>query len=451
VCLIVSLGFVEAVPLGFYRFRLVDLVLHLSVVYFVGLTLAKRVSRAAVVWLLLAHASVLAVRITADVQAGLDAEGRRTLFGMTALYLAPVVFFVVRESRLTAQRAWRLVLVACGVCLLSQLGLLPWAESYASGTVTLGQLLNIPPRPLIELPYQETTITVWRALSVGLTIAALVASTSLGVKCLGLAGLFVQFAGGGGGRSQFLFAIAAPLVLVLARQGRGRAALPVRLAAATVIGVALAGFYLWSPVGARGAVKGDFKQTHYERVSELFTILSGWQAVTDAGGLNGRTVGYAEYWTRITSDPQMFWFGAGLTGGETFVDTPNKLAHNMVLDVWALSGLVGLAFHLVFVGWVMADMRRLLTSAPAGGRGQVVAFTYATAVIYLFQWLLFQAAGVDRSFMIVFYLLSGVLRPLARTLQPSPQSGHLARLSPKPAARGALGPSFSVPPLPSTS
>lgn len=413
--LVVSLGFIEAVPTGLYRFRLVDMILDLSLVYCVGHALAKKLSAAAVM-LLLTHTSILAARVAFESSSGLDAEGRRTLFGMAALYLAPFVFFAVRESRISVRTAVRLIAIAWAVCALSQLGALPWGESYAAGTVTLGQLVGMAPHDPIPLPYQETTITVWRALTVGMTLAALLASTGAPMKCVGALAFFVQFAGGGGGRSQLLFLAAAPLILIASRRQALSRPIAVRIAASVSVGVLLAAFYLWSPIGAHAAVKGQYLQTHAERVSELFTLFKGWEATTDAGGLNARTIGYEEYWGRITADVTTFWFGVGLTGGQAFVDTPNMLAHNVVLDVWALSGLIGVVFHVIFMGWVAAETLRLLKTAPEGGPGQLIAFAYAIAVVYMFQWLLFQAASADRSFMIVFYLLGGIQRPLANTL-----------------------------------
>lgn len=435
ICLVVSLGLIEAVPTGLYRFRLVDLIFDLSVLYCFRHTLAKKLSRAAVI-LLLSHAVILAARIAFESVSGLDADGRRTLFGMAALYLAPIIFFAVRESRISAKGAGHLVVIAWGVCLLSQLGLLPWGESYASGTVTLGELLQLPQRIPIELPYQETTITVWRALSVGATIAALVASTGIWMKCLGALALVVQFAGGGGGRSQLLFVSVAPLILIVSQRQKPHREVMLRIATAVAAGVLFAAVYLWSPIGARSAVKGEYVQTHYERVTELSTLFTGgWEATTVSGGLNGRTIGYEEYWSRITSSPTVFWFGVGLTGSAAFVDTPNMLAHNVVLDVWALSGLIGVTFHLIFMGYVAVETVRLLRTAPESGAGQFIAFTYATAIAYMFQWLMFQAASADRSFMIVFYLLGGIQRPLAdalaavgpRSVAPTVSHAHVSR------------------------
>ena len=423
VCLAVSLGLIEAIPTGFYRFRLVDLVFDLSVLYAFRHAIARRFSKGILI-LMAAHVATLAGRVAFESAEGLDAEGRRTLFGMAALYLAPIIYFAVRESRVTVKTARYLIAIAWGVCLLSQLGALPWGESYTAGTVALGPLLSLPQRAPVELPYQETTITLWRALSVGMTIAALLGSTRLWMKGIGVVALLLQFAGGGGGRSPLVFLSVAPLILIVAQRSAAARAKLQRLATAIGVGVLLAAFYLWSPIGGSGAVKGEFMQTHSERVLELFTLFTGgWEATSDAGGLNGRTIGYEEYWQRITDDPTVFWFGVGLTGSQAFVDTPNLLAHNVVLDVWALSGLIGVTFHLTFLGLVVADTVRLLRAAPESGPLQLIAVTFAVAVMFMLQWLLFQAASADRSFMIVFFLLGGSLQPLAKAIQGEQPAG----------------------------
>lgn len=414
ICAVVSLGYVRSMSLGFYNFRLVDLIIDLSFLYFFVLAFRGGLSKP-VAWLLLLNLSVLVVRVVRESGSLMDLVSVRTLFGMAAADLACFVFFVARESPMSRRIAATLLATACAIVVLSQAGLLRTQESYVSGAVDLARLLHVQ-RPVQELDYTETTITGWRALAVGLTFAALVSRTPLRVKALGVIGFVLQFAGGGGGRSALLFAFFAPVVL-LVFQGRHRVARRfARLLWAGSLGLGLAGLYYLAPAGGETEVKDPV--THQERVTEIFSLFSGDRARgADLNRFSGRAIGYAMYWEGITSDRQVFWLGTGLSRGAGFADTPNILAHNLVLDVWALSGLVGLLFTLAFLGYVLHDLFALLRAAPARGAGQLVAFAYAASVLYMFQWLLFQAVTADRSFMIVFYLLAGLLRPTTRWLE----------------------------------
>lgn len=413
ICLIVSLGLVQAIPIGFYQFRLADLIIDLSLVYAVILCARRRLSKTAVS-LLCAQVAVLMLRISLESVSLSDPAALRTLLGMGAIYLTPCIFFVVRESRVDRRTLEGLLIVSWIVSLLSQLGILPWGESYASGTVDLASLVGVTRQPDMELAYMETTITIWRALSVGVSIAALISRVNVVVKVLAVAALVLQFAGGGGGRSPLIFLFFAPLVLYL-RPGslhgiRGLG----KMVLASVTGLALAGFYVWSPIGGAGPVKGQYDLSHYDRVMEIFIPLQyGWrEAETNPGILNARTISYEQYWQGIISSAHTFWLGVGLEEGAAFQDTPNVLAHNMVLDVWALSGIVGLSLFLWFVAYVLRDLLDLLRATPKRGESQLLSLSVAAAVLYMFQWLLFQAATADRSFMIVFYLLSGLMRPV---------------------------------------
>ncbi len=419
ICLIVSLGLVESIPIGFYEFRLCDLILDLSLIYCLALAVGGRFSPS-VLWLLAANLFVFGLRVALEADSLSDAGLLRTLFGMGAIFLTPFIFLAVRESRITGRMAWTLVILAWAVSLLSQLGLLRWGESYIDGYVDLAALFGITRAQPPDLDYVETTITVWRALSVGITISALLSRGGIMMKGCGLVAAILQFAGGGGGRSQLLFLAVCPLVVFLRpgslRGCRGKIGpLGSRLLLAGSLSIALAGFYVWAPVGNTGPVHGRYDITHYERVTEIFTLFTdGWTAADAAGGFNARTTGYAEYWEGITSNPRVLWLGVGLAQGAAFAWTPNALAHNMVLDVWALSGLVGLVLFLCFIGLVLADLWALIRATPERGEAQLISLAIAIAVIYMFQWLLFQAATADRSFMIVFYLLAGLLRPTAR-------------------------------------
>lgn len=420
VCLIVSLGLVESLPIGFYKFRLADSILDLSLVYAVVLIVERRLSRGTIA-LLLGQIGVLGLRITLEGSSVSSTSALRTLLGMGAIYLTPFIFFVVRESRINRRTLIALLVLSWIISLLSQTGLLSRGESYASGMVDLAQLLHISSfrAPALDLDYQEATVTIWRALSVGSTLAVVIAAVPRWTKVVGVIGLVLQFAGGGGGRSSLVFAFATPFLLYLrpaAERGWKRTR---KLLVALIVSTALAAFYLWSPLGGSGPVKGDYEVTHFQRVTEVFIpFLEGWGGLTDSPNiLNARGISIQQYWEGIISSPRVFFLGVGLAEGAGFKDTPNVLAHNIILDVWALAGLVGLFFFLSFIAYVVRDLWMLLKVSPHRGETQFLGFTIATAVIFMFQWLLFQAATADRSFMIVFYLLAGLLRPTARWIE----------------------------------
>lgn len=419
ICLVVSLGLFESIPIGFYQFRLSDLILDLGLIYCVALVGKGRFSLRLKV-LLAAYLLIFGLRVATEADSLSDLGSMRTLFGMGAIFLTPFVFLAVRESKISIGILRNLLILSWAVSLLSQLGVLARSESYAAGYVDLAPLLGIYRSSLASLDYQETTITIWRALSVGLTIAMLASRCGALMKICGLAGALLQFGGGGGGRSQLIFLSLGVLVVLTLARSNFKAGLARKVVLAGILSLGLATLYLWAPAGRSGPVKGSYRITHYERATEIFTLFTkGWTAADEAGGFNARTRGYEEYWQGILSSPRVFWLGVGLARGAAFGNTPNVLAHNMVLDVWALSGLVGLVFFIYYLAFVVSDLRALLSVTPDRGEGQLIGLALATAVIYMFQWLLFQAATADRSFMIVFYLLAGLIRPTARLLTAS--------------------------------
>jgi hypothetical protein len=423
ICLLVSLGLFESIPIGFYQFRLSDLILDLSLVYCVGLVVKGRFSFLLKV-LLAAYVLIFGLRVATEADSVSDLGAMRTLFGMGAIFLTPFIFLAVRESRISGVILRILLITSCAVSFLSQLGVLARGESYAAGYIDLAPLLGIYRSSLASLDYQETTITIWRALSVGLTIAMLASRCGASMKVCGLAGALLQFGGGGGGRSPLIFLSLGVLAVLIPARSHFNAGLSRKVVLAGVLSLGLATLYLWAPAGS-GPVKGSYRITHYERATEIFTLFTrGWTAADEAGGFNARTRGYEEYWEGILSSERVFWLGVGLARGAAFGNTPNVLAHNMVLDVWALSGLVGLVFFICYLALVVSDLRALLSVTPDRGEGQLIGLALATAVIYMFQWLLFQAATADRSFMIVFYLLAGLVRPTARLLTPNTTAEH---------------------------
>jgi len=415
VCLIVSLGYVEAIPMGFYRFRLIDLVLILSALYFVGYLTKGRID-IRIRWLVFLYTGSIVLRAFLELEEASGIEILRTLFGMAALYLAPVIFFVVRESSVDGKNLVRILAIACLVSLISQLGLLPWGESYVTGQVNLAPFLGIERRDsLLRLDYMETTITIWRALSVGLTLAVLLFKTGPLVKVLGVAGLILQYGGGSGGRSAILFLFLLPIAIIFIKGFKGKKARRLLWAAGT--GALLAGFYLWSPIGADIPVKTG--GSHYGRVTEpLIVVTEGWDAAESAGGLGSRTTIYEKYVVSTLSDPSVLLVGRGFREGGAFEwKVMSGQAHNVFLDILGLAGIVGLIFFLIFFGYVVSDLIKLVREAPEGTPSQIVAFSFAIGILFMVQYMLVQATMGDRSFTIVFYLLAGHLKPITRWLQ----------------------------------
>lgn len=417
ICLVVSLGAVEAYSIGFYRFRLVDLILMLSSLYCFRLLVMGKLNRKAA-WLIFLYVLVMVVRTFVELDTSSGTEFMRTLFGMTAAYLTPLIFFVVRESYIDYRIAMRLLVIAWIVSLLSQMGLLVWGESYVSGAVNIASLLGLQRRDgTISLDYMETTITIWRALSVGVTFAVLLAKTRPWMKMLGVIGLLLQYAGGGGGRSALLFVFFLPIIFYSLQGSLNKAVRLRKLLWAGAVGVAFVGLYLWAPIGGSDPVKSG--GSHFERSTEIFVpFTEGWRGADARGGFETRTLVYEQYVEAIFSDPVVFLFGTGLSKGAAFEWTNlSGLAHNIILDVWGLTGLVGLLFFVMFVGYVISDLRSLLRATPEGTVEQIISFSYAGAVLFMIQYMLVQATTADRSFMVVFFLTSGLLQPITRWIK----------------------------------
>ena len=416
--LVVSLGVVGAYPIGFYKFRLVDLVLMIAPLYYFNLMLRGLLERRAVLLVLL-YAISIVVRIFYELSSAFTVETTRTLFGMAATYLAPSILFISRESAITRRVAIGLLVAGWIVSLLSQMGLLVYGESLVSGAVDLARVLGIERRDgKFVLDYGETTITIWRAFSVGVTFALILARTHLSTKILGLLGLVLQYAGGGGGRSPVLFIFFLPIILYSWQGSLSRFARVRKLLFAGFIGVAMTGMYLWSPIGGADPVKSG--GSHFERATEVFLLFEkdGWDLAAEGGGFEMRTVVYQQYIDGILSDPAVFFFGTGLRKGGAFDYTVlSGLAHNLILDVWGLSGLVGLIFMLSFLGYVILDMKSLLKAAPTSGVDQILAYSYAGAILFMIQYMMVQPTTADRSFMIVFYFAGGLLKPLERCIR----------------------------------
>jgi O-antigen ligase len=392
--------------------RPVDLVTVGSLFLFSRMVIKRRLSRP-IVWILAIYFLVLGVRVILELQMFGDP---RTLLGMTATYATCVVFFVTREAKISRQTIHWLLGTGVAVSVFSQLSVLPAPESYVSGVIW-----RVPPPPLEEFDrFSDTTITVWRALSVGITFAAIVGRTSPGLKLFGLIALLLQFGAGGGGRSALLFVVVVPVALLFLSGGYERSRQIVRAGA---LGLIFAALYYGAPLATSLATKED--STHQERILQVFSLSQAEDK--GAGRFSGRVATAAFFLQQITSGPETIIFGTGLSQGAAFESEVigeakygNAIlgqAHNIFLDTWALSGLIGLLFLIVFLGYVVSDLRKLLDAAPKRGPDQILAFALAAAIMFMFQWLLFQATASDRPFMTVFYLLAGLLAPATRMIQ----------------------------------
>ncbi len=85
ICLVVSLGLFESIPIGFYQFRLSDLILDLSLIYCVALAGKGRFSFQ-LKMLLAAYVLIFGLRIATEADSLSDLRSMRTLFGMGAIF-----------------------------------------------------------------------------------------------------------------------------------------------------------------------------------------------------------------------------------------------------------------------------------------------------------------------------------------------------------------------------
>lgn len=421
VCTVVGLGFVYSARFGFYYFRLTDLVMVLSALYFLKHVLQRRIENK-VTKIALILVLFVGVRAVYEVDASFGGLGLRTLFGMSATYLTPIIFFLVRESSIDGKIGARLIVIGCIVSLLSQMGILSWGESAVSGVVDLSNLLNLSVDRLTYLDYQERTITLWRALAVGIAFAVLFVKTKWWIKLLGIIGLLLQFAGGGsGGRGALVFLVLAPVIVVLWRSDSRKRGYVRKLAIGVVVATLAAIIYVRAPLGDQYLDPDkvtNYSQTHSDRASEIFILITeGWSGVEERGGFNARTKGYMTYISNIFSDYRIFLWGVGLHRGAAFEDTANKQAHNAILDIWALSGIFGLAIFLMVQYFVLSDLRKLMKTEASSNKEKVIALSFVIAILFLYQPLLFQAVSSDRSFMIIFYLLAGSIKPISHWIQ----------------------------------
>lgn len=427
ICLLVSIGLYDPIPIGFYQFRLVDLIFIFSFYYCLQF-LNRKIFTRRIRILLSSYFLYVLFMIMLGALLSENRASLRTILGMAITYLTPCIFFVVRESQVNRKMLLWFLGIACSVSLLSQLGLLSMGENNVGGAVNIGNILGIPSRKLQEWDYSfsESTITIWRSLSVGLTIALLLIKTKPSIKFLAVIALILQFAGGGGTRSSLVFLGMVPLLFAL-WYGNSNFGLKVkRVSLFLLISVLLGSLYLWGPFGGKVAkAHTSDKTTHYERVSEVFLVLSGyWDS--SYGSLqtyNARMYVWDKYLQIMTSNPSKLFLGTGLNtiGLLEIKDEHNEvinggLAHNMILDVWGNTGLFGLTFFLIFLIIIIKDIKKLLKVSSLNQDFKIIGISYSIAVLYFFQYLFFQAVTFDRSFMIVFYLIAGTIRPITNLI-----------------------------------
>ena len=422
-CLLVSIGAYEPIKIGFYNFRLIDLVLILSFYYCIQYISHRAINYRLRILLISYFIFVFSMVFIESFFTNRETSFR-TIFGMAITYLTPCIFFVIRETQVKRKILIRLLIIACFVSLASQLGLLSMFESNVGGVVNIGKILGIPSRRLQEwnYDYTETTITIWRALFVGLTIALLLLRTKPLLKFLGLITFILQFAGAGGTRSSLLFLGIVPIIFAVWYGNVNTRQKLKRVGLFLIISVGLGSLYLWGPFGDKVAKKdSSSKTTHVERVSEVFVLITEGRGSSSRmlETNNARMYVWDRYINIITSSPSYFIFGSGLNlvGFQNIKDVHNKvinkgLAHNVLLDVWGNTGLIGLLFFLVIVMLVLKDLKQLFNISSLNPSFRIIGISYSIAVLYFFQYLLFQAVIFDRSFMIVFYLTAGTIKPI---------------------------------------
>ncbi len=84
ICLVVSLGLFESIPIGFYQFRLSDLILDLSLIYCVALAGKGRFSFQ-LKMLLAAYVLIFGLRIATEADSLSDLRSMRTEFADSIL------------------------------------------------------------------------------------------------------------------------------------------------------------------------------------------------------------------------------------------------------------------------------------------------------------------------------------------------------------------------------
>lgn len=414
ICTLVGLGLVFDFPIGLYKFRLVDLIFIFSTFYFVKLSRQKLIDKKAQ-WLIFVSICFIAVRIFVDYSTSFRSDSLRTLLGMSFTFLTPIIYFSVRESQANNKIILRLLLLGCFISLLSQMGLLRWGESAVSGVVDLSKYFNLPKLQTVKIDYQERTITVWRAFSIGLTFAILFVKTKPSYKMISLIWLVLQTTGGGGGRGGLLYVLATPVFIFLLKKDSKKYNIGKKLLLGSIIGALFAFIYLWAPFGEKYTEKSDYAQTHIERATEISILFSeGWVAADRAGAFNARTKSYSEYVYRIFSDTDIFFWGVGEYKGAAFEYVANQQAHNMFLDIWGRSGIFGLLLFIAVNIFIISDLIKLLQTMPTNTKDKINVLAVAMAVLYFYQPLMFQAVTSDRSFMIVFFLTAGLLKPVRR-------------------------------------
>jgi len=327
---------------------------------------------------------------------------------------------LLRETRVTKKLINNIINFSLLYCLLSQLGLLSLGESSVAGAVNLGSIIGIESRA-VALDFPERTNVIWRAISVGYTLSLILVKNNLNLKLFGLFLFILQFGGGGGGRSSLIFLFFTPLIIFWWSHKAKRIIFFKKLVPFLMVSFIFGFIYMNAPAGGSVGLETKDERVHQERISEIFTIFSS--SNMDTGNKNlfsGRLYIMAEYMYQILSDPKILLFGTGFSFGNAFdvYDIHGNmvnagLAHNVFIDTWGLSGIIGVLFLCFFFYYIYDDMKQLVYSSRYFNYKQkVIAYTYVIAMLYFFQYLMVQAVAADRSFMIVFFFAAGLLKPI---------------------------------------
>jgi hypothetical protein len=418
----VSIGFAESLTIGFYRSRMIDLLLILSSLYLIkAFFYNKPKIKKSYIFVLLLNIVYLIIRLNITSEsAGFNISNLKTSFGMSAIYLTPAIYLLVRESHINGKTIKNVIKIALIICLLSQLGLLTLGESSVSGAVNLGNIFGIPSRAIPQ-DYPERTITIWRAIGIGYLFAILLLKNNLTTKIAGLV-LFILFYGGGGGsRSGIIFIIIVPIIMLWwSNQGRKLIFMKKLIPIGTLC-ILFGLLYLNAPAAGEYGLETKDDRDHKERVSEVFNIFSKNSMDTSNKNLfSGRIYVMSSYMFQILANPRILLFGTGFSFGNAFDvydihgNMVNEgLAHNVFIDTWGLSGLFGLTFLIIYFVWIIRDMKKLIkTSTNLNYEEKKYAYIFSIAVLYFMQYLMVQAVAADRSFMIVFFFTAGLLKPV---------------------------------------
>lgn len=93
-----------------------------------------------------------------------------------------------------------------------------------------------------------------------------------------------------------------------------------------IIAFRFVAFYYVAPVARTTATKEMW--THQERIMQVL-VRPDYEEDSVGAGLNGRVATWTLYWEGITSSPQNFILGTGLSQGEAYGESALGQAHNL--------------------------------------------------------------------------------------------------------------------------